>query len=86
MVKLSSIFDALRFHFTEDAAALMREEIREPSSWMLDDELKKALYVNAQILGRDDPEAEAWVRDDDDVAEDGILFDIPVMDLGGRPA
>ena len=63
----------------------MREEIRERSSWMLDDELKKALYVNAVILGRDDPEAEAWVFDDDDVAEDGILFHIPVMDFGEGP-
>ena len=79
------IFDALRFHFTEEAAARMREEIRERSSWMLDEELKKALYVNAVILGRDDPEAVAWVRDDDDVAGDGILFDIPVMDLGEGP-
>jgi len=76
------IFDALRFHFTQEAAARIREEIRERSSWMLVDELKKAFYVNAVVLGRDDPEAEAWVRDDDAVAEDGILFDIPVMDLG----
>lgn len=79
------LFDALRFHFTQEAAARMREEIRESSSWMLDDELKKALYVNAVVLGRDDPEAVAWVRDDDAVAEDGILFDIPVMDFGEGP-
>jgi len=79
------IFDALRFHFTQEAASRMREEIRERSSWMLDDELKKALYVNAVILGRDDPEAKAWVFEDDDVAEDGILFHIPVMDLGEGP-
>jgi len=79
------IFDALRFHFTQEAAERMREEIRERSSWMLDDELKKGLYVNAAILGRDDPEAVAWVHDDDDVAEDGIVFDIPVMDFGEGP-
>ena len=79
------IFDALRFHFTQEAAARMREEIRERSSWMLDDELKKAFHVNAVILGRDDPEAEAWVFDDDDVAEDGILFHIPVMDFDEGP-
>ena len=79
------IFDALRFHFTQGAAACMRAEIQEPSSWMLADELKKALYVNAVILGRDDPEAEAWVFEDDVVAEDGILFHIPVMDLGEGP-
>ena len=33
----------------------------------------------------DDPQAEAWVFEDDDVAEDGILFHIPVMDLGEGP-
>jgi hypothetical protein len=49
---------------------------------MIGDELKKALYVNAVVLGRDDAEAVAWVRDDDDVTEDGISFHIPVMDLG----
>lgn len=79
------IFDALRFHFTEDVAILMREELRASSSWMLDEELKKALWVNAQVLGRGDPEAYAWVFEDDSVGEDGILFDIPVMDLGEGP-
>lgn len=76
------LFDALRFHFSEGAAKLMRDEIVDPTSWMLDEELKKALYVNAKILGRDDPQAEEWVLDDDAISSDGILFHIPVMDLG----
>lgn len=76
------LFDALRFHFTNEAAELLRREILEPTSWMLDDELKKALYVNARILGREDPEAEAWVTEDEPLVDEGVLFDIPVMDLG----
>jgi hypothetical protein len=76
------IFDALRFHFTEEAATLLRREIRDSTSWMLDDELKKALYVNATLLDRDDPEAEAWVHEDDSLVYESVLFHIPVMDLG----
>lgn len=79
------IFDALRFHFTHEAAELLRREILEPTSWMLDDELKKALYVNARILGREDPEAEAWVTEDEPLVDEGVLFEIPVMDLGEAP-
>jgi hypothetical protein len=79
------VFDALRFHFTDEAAALMRQEILEPTSWMLDDELKKAVYVNSRLLGRDDPEAEAWVHDENFLVDESILFHIPVMDLGDAP-
>ena len=74
------IFDALRFHFTAEAAELIRNEIREPTSWMMAGELQKALFVNAQILGRKDPEAEALRRELDRAGDDGIFFHVPVME------
>ena len=75
------IFDALRFHFTEAAGAMMQSELREPTSWMLPDELEKALFVHARILGRKDhPPGNA---DEDHDWDSGIFFHIPVMEQLG---
>lgn len=74
------IFDALRFHFSEEVSELMRDEIHEPTSWMLPDELKKALFVHAQVLGRDDSEAEAFRRELDEAGGNSVFFRIPVME------
>jgi len=74
------IFDALRFHFSAEAAELIRSELHEPTSWMMPEELRKALFVHAQVLGREDPEAEAFRRDLDDAGDDGVFFRIPVME------
>ena len=77
------IFDALRFHFTEAAGAMMRSELREPTSWMLPEELEKALYVHARILGRQDDEADRLRQEMDSDWDSGIFFRIPVMDQLG---
>lgn len=76
------IFDALRFHFSEAAGALMRSELREPTSWMLPEELEKALYVHTRILGYS---ADRLGQEMDRDWDSGIFFRIPVMDhLGSR--
>ncbi len=74
------IFDALRFHFTEAAGAMMRSELREPTSWMLPEELEKALFVHARILGRTDNEADRLRQEMGNDWDSGIFFHIPVMD------
>jgi hypothetical protein len=61
------IFDGLRFHFTARSEALLQRELERPSSWMLASEIRKALFVFAELRG----EAGA-------PAEDGeIYFHIP---------
>ena len=74
------IFDALRFHFTDRAGALMRSELREPTSWMLPGELEKALYVHARILGRQDDEAGRFRQDMEREGDTSIFLRIPVME------
>jgi len=45
------IFDALRFHFTEKSEMLLRTELEHPSSWMIPEEIQKALFVFAELRG-----------------------------------
>jgi hypothetical protein len=45
------IFDALRFHFTARSESLLRRELERPSSWMMGEEIRKALLVFAEIRG-----------------------------------
>jgi hypothetical protein len=73
------IFDALRFHFTEAAGAMMQSELREPTSFMLPDELEKALFVHARILQRKNDEADGLRQENPDW-DSGLLFEIPVME------
>jgi len=73
------IFDALRFHFTEAAGAMMQSELREATSFMLPDELEKALFVHARVLRRKDDEADG-LRHENPGWDSGILFQIPVME------
>lgn len=45
------IFDALRFHFTKESEELLRKELERPTSWMIPDEIRKALIVFAELRG-----------------------------------
>ena len=45
------IFDALRFQFTAESETLLRRELERPSSWMIPEEIRKALYVFSQLRG-----------------------------------
>ena len=45
------LFDALRFQFTERSEELLRRELESPSSWMIPDEIRKALFVFAELRG-----------------------------------
>ncbi len=45
------IFDALRFHFTGRSEDLLKRELERPSSWMIPSEIRKALFVFAELRG-----------------------------------
>ncbi len=45
------IFDGLRFHFSEESETLLRRELERPSSWMIPEEIQKALFVFAELRG-----------------------------------
>jgi hypothetical protein len=45
------IFDALRFQFTDRSEELLRRELEHSSSWMIPDEIRKALFVFAELRG-----------------------------------
>ena len=74
------IFDALRFQFTEAAGAMMQSELRERTSWILPDELEKAIFVHARIMGRRDDKADHSQLELECDWDSGILFRIPVME------
>jgi hypothetical protein len=48
---LGRIFDALRFHFTGRSEALLRRELERQVSWMIPEEIAKALYVFRELRG-----------------------------------
>jgi len=49
------VFDALRFHFTAGSERLLRQELENPSSWMLPEAIAKALYVFGELRGASAP-------------------------------
>jgi hypothetical protein len=61
------IFDALRFHFTARAEALLKRELERPTSWMIPEEIAKALFVFGELRGAGETPPE----------ESDVYFDIP---------
>ena len=45
------IFDALRFHFTKASETILRRELERPTSWMIPEEIRKALHVFSMLQG-----------------------------------
>jgi hypothetical protein len=64
---LGTIFDGLRFHFTEESEALLRSELARPTSYMIAKEIEKALFVFAALRGAEAPRPE----------EEEIYFRVP---------
>jgi hypothetical protein len=80
------IFDAVRFHFDDESETLLREELARPTSWMISEEIEKALFVSARIRGEADPDGDRWRRELAARGDTEIYFHIPFLGLSGEGA
>jgi hypothetical protein len=78
------IYDGLRFHFSDEAEALLRRELESPTSWMIPEEIQKALSVSSYIRGETDPAVERWRRELEARGDGEIYFHIPFLGLTGE--
>ncbi|MGH9334276.1 MAG: hypothetical protein ACRD21_11060, partial [Vicinamibacteria bacterium] len=78
------IFDGLRFHFTFESEALLERELEASTSWMVPEEIQKALYVFACLRGASEPELEGWRSLLASMGELDIYFHIPFNESPGR--
>jgi hypothetical protein len=80
------IFDAVRFHFDDESETLLKEELARPTSWMIPEEIRKALSVFALLRGEADPEGDRWRRELAARGDTDIYFHIPFLGISGDDA